>query len=200
MKPLQITLFLIANVIFLTQAGRHVHQFIFGTRPSAMDEFALEQNNARGERSFEALVAEYRLVNGEILAGQKGKNRSESADFRALHQELFEKRDAIRNEINERERRLRELRDLWLFSGFAIALILVGTVLYRRGIAWPGFSILVTGFGILEYWSSPTFFGGASEEFHALLTGKIVLTLASLALLYGFWRMRDQTGDSGEDS
>jgi hypothetical protein len=32
MKPLQITLFLIANLIFITQAGRDVHQVFLGAQ------------------------------------------------------------------------------------------------------------------------------------------------------------------------
>jgi hypothetical protein len=192
MKPLQITLFVIANVIFITQAGRHVHQMFFGIRPSALDEFVPERKSAQGEQSFETLVAEYRTVHVEILAKQKGKNHSELSDFRAQNQELIQKRDAVKNEIEERERRTKELRDLWLFSCFAIFLIVGGTVLYKAGAVWPGFSIVLTGFGVLEYWSSPTFFGGALAEFHALLLGKIFLTLVSLIFLYAFWLLKDR--------
>ena len=75
MKPLQITLFVIANVIFITQAGRHIHQMFFGIRPSALDEFVPERKSAQAEQSFAALVAEFRTVHAEIFAKQKGNRQ-----------------------------------------------------------------------------------------------------------------------------
>jgi hypothetical protein len=67
-------------------------------------------------------------------------------------------------------------------------LILAGTVLYRRAVIWPGFAILVTGFCVLEYWASPSFFGGgAVAEYHQLLFAKTILTFLAVGALYLFW-------------
>ena len=191
MKPLQITLFILANVIFITQAGRHVHQLLFGVRASVLDEFSPEKEKARAKKHIDALVADYRIVHEEISTIEKGRNHSEVTDIRQTRHDLYERKEALASEIGEREHRNREIRDLWIFSALGSFLICVGAVLYRSNIVWPGFSILVTGFGILEYWTSPTFFGGAAAEFQSLLVAKALLTVLSLLLLYVFWLIRE---------
>jgi hypothetical protein len=200
MKPLLITLFLIANTIFITQSGRHVHQLFFGAQPSVLDQFDSKKQQARSEKQMEVLVADYRSTIEVIRALEKGKTRREVGDIRQEMTELYDKRDALQTEISERERNSRELRDLWHFSGYAIALILVGTMLYRRSVVWPGLALLVSGFAILEYWSSPAFFGGAVAEFHLLLVGKTVVTLLALVLVYLFWILATPFGKKRSSS
>ena len=193
MKALQITLFLIANVIFLSQAGRNVHHLIFGAQPSVLDQFEPEKEKARSETEFQVLLKDYKQVSEEVEALEKGKKHDAVMDIRQEHSDLYEKKNALRSEIAEREEKSREMRDLWLYSGYGLCLIALGSVLYRRGIAWPGFSVLVAGFCILEYWASPSFFGGgAVAEYHQLLLSKTVLTFVALAALYVFWGMRGQ--------
>jgi hypothetical protein len=196
MKSLQITLFLIANVIFITQAGRDIHLLWFGAESSVLDSFSPEKEKARAEKQVSALLAEYRSVDEEVRALEKGKKSSEVSDSRQEHRGIYERKEAIASEINEREKRVRELRDLWIFSGFAAVLIVAGMALYRSSAVWPGFSILVTGFCILEYWSSPTLFGGAVAEFHSLLVSKTILTVSALTLLYIFWYIKKEPNES----
>lgn len=189
MKPLQITLFIIANVIFITQSGRDVHQLVWGSEPSILDQFNPEMTKARSEKKTELLVDEYRNVNEQIRALEKGKGWKEVQDIRQEHEELYQKQAALHSEISERETKKREFRDVWIFTAFGAALIVLGTVLYHLRIIWPGLSIVIAGFTIFEYWASPSFFGGAGAEFHALLVSKTVLTLVALASLYVVWRV-----------
>jgi hypothetical protein len=189
MKPLQITLFLIANVIFITQSGRDVHQLIWGSEPSILDQFDPEKTKARSEKKTEVLVDEYRSVNEEIRALEKSKGWKEVQDIRQQHEDLYQKKDALRSEISERETKKREFRDVWMFTAFGAVLIVLGTVLYRSRAVWPGLSIVIAGFTVFEYWASPSFFGGAGVEFHALLVSKTVLTMIALVALYIVWRL-----------
>ena len=192
MKTLQITLFLIANVIFITQSGRHLHQLAFGAETSVLDRFDAEKSKARSEKQVQVLLDDYAATQDEIRSLEKGRKNSEVSDIRQEHSELYEKSDALKSEISDREHKARELRDLWIFSGFGIFLILLGSLIYKRRAMWPGFAVLVTGFCILEYWSSPTYFGGgAYAEFHQLLVSKTILTLSALAALYLFWKHKE---------
>lgn len=192
MKTLQITLFLIANVIFITQSGRHLHQLVFGAEPSVLDRFDTEKAKARSEKQMQVLVDDYAATLGEIRTLEKGRKNPEVSDIRQVHFELYERSDALKSEISDREHKARELRDLWIFSVFGIMLILLGSFVYKRHAMWPGFAVLVTGFCVLEYWSSPTYFGGgAYAEFHQLLVSKTILTLAALVALYLFWRNKE---------
>jgi hypothetical protein len=189
MKPLQITLFIIANVIFITQSGRDVHQLVWGSEPSILDQFDPEMTKARSEKKTEVLVDEYRNVNEQVRALEKGKGWKEVQDIRQEHEELYQKKEALHSEISERETKKREFRDVWIFTALGAALIVLGTVLYHLRIIWPGLSIVIAGFTIFEYWASPSFFGGAGAEFHALLVSKTVLTLVALVSLYVVWRI-----------
>jgi hypothetical protein len=189
MKPLLITLFIIANIIFITQSGRDVHQLIWGSEPSILDQFDTEMVKARCEKDTKVLVKEYRTVNEEIRALEKDKGWKDVQDIQQKHNNLYEKRKATQSEIWERERRERELRDLWVFTAFGAVLIILGTVLYLSRAVWPGLSTVITGFGVFEYWASPTFFGGAGIEFHTLLVSKTVLTMIALVALYVVWRL-----------
>lgn len=201
MKTLQITLFLIANVIFISQAGRNIHHLIFAAQPSVLDRFEPEMEKARSEKDIQVLLADYKAVSDEIHALEKGKRQSEVMDIRQEHSDLYESQTALRSEISQREQKSREMRDVWIFSGYGLLLIVAGSFVYRRGVVWPGFAILVTGFSVLEYWASPTFFGGgAVTEFHQLLLSKTVLTVSALVALYAFWLCRGGPNQIGAAS
>jgi hypothetical protein len=192
MKALQITLFLIANVIFLSQAGRNVHHLIFGAELSVLDKFEPEKEKARSEAQLDTLLAEYQSVSEKVKALQKEKKESNASEFSDENSKLFEKKLALQSEITQREEKARELRDLWIYSGYGFALIVLGAFLYRCAIVWPGFAILVSGFAIIEYWASPSFFGGgAISEYHQLLVSKTVLTFVALIALYVFWWLKE---------
>jgi hypothetical protein len=197
MKPLQITLFLIANVIFISQAGRNIHHLVFAAQPSVLAKFEPEKEKARSEAQLLVLLADYKAVSEEVQALEKGKKHTEVMDLRQQHSDLYEKKEALRSEISQREEKSREMRDLWIYSGYGLFLIVAGGVLYRRRVFWPGFAILVTGFCVLEYWASPSFFGGgAVAEYHQLLLSKTILTFLALIALYVFWRMRGEPNKS----
>jgi len=189
MKPLQITLFIIANIIFITQGGRDVHQLVWGSEPSVLDQFSPEKIKAQSEKKTEVLVDEFRNVNEQILALEKGKGLQEVQNISQEHQDLYQKRDALRSEISERESKAREFRDVWIFTAYGVALIILGTVLYRSRAMWPGLSVVIAGFAVFEYWVSPSFFSGADAEFHALLVSKTLLTVIALVALYIVWRL-----------
>jgi hypothetical protein len=187
MKPLQITLFIIANVIFITQSGRDVHQLLWGSEPSILDQFDSEKTKARSEKKTEVLVDDFRNVSEQVRALEKGKGWKEVQDIRQEHEELYQKKEALHSEISERETKKREFRDVWIFTAFGAALIALGAVFYHLRIIWPGLSIVIAGFAVFEYWASPSFFSGAGAEFHALLVSKTVLTLVALVSLYVAW-------------
>jgi hypothetical protein len=191
MKPLQIALFVILNVIFITQSGRDIHQLIWGAEASILDQFEPETTKARSEKNIESLVDEYRKVFEHTHALEDGKRSKEVADIRQKQTELYATKAALHAEITERETKKKEFRDLWIFTSFGAVLVVVGGILYRSRIVWPGLSVLVAGFVIFEYWASPAFFSGADDEFRALLVSKTLLTIVALVALYVLWRGRE---------
>lgn len=191
MKTLQITLFIIANVIFISQAARHSHQLAFGSEGSVLDQFNPERQQAKAEGSLSALLEDYKTVTNQINALEKGRSFEEMRDIQQQNDELYRKKSALHSEILERERKSREIRDTWLFSGLGLLLIMGGSLLFSRA-TWPGFAFVITGFCILEYWASPSFFGGgALSEFHQLLVSKTILTATALVTPHVLWKFRN---------
>ena len=187
MKALQITLFIIANIIFITEGGRDVHELIWGSETSVLDQFSPDKIKAMSLKTDE-LLKEYQSLNEQIRTIEKQKGLRDAQDSQE-NQELYQKRDVFRSEISERESKAHEFRDTWIFTAYGFALIVLGIVLYRRGVVWSGFSIVIAGFAIFEYWVCPSFFGGATAEFHALLVSKTILTVVALVCLYVVWRI-----------
>lgn len=184
MKALRLTLFILGNVLFLSQLGRDVHHLIWGGETSVFDEFNPAQKKARSEQSFDALLAEYRKVRSETDAIEKSKSQEEIEQARRDHKELFEALYELRSEISERENKSRELRDTWAYSSYGLLLILIGFILFCRSWRWAGVALSISGFVILEYWASPPIFGGAMVEFRSLLWSKTILTVMALGLVY----------------
>lgn len=197
MRGLQITLFILGNVLFLGQLGRDVHHLIWGVETSILDQFNPAQTSARAEQNFDSLVQEYHKSDVEMSALEKGLSDAEVEKIRRDHKELYEMHSETYAEIRERERKSRELRDLWAYSGYGLCLILAGMQAHRRQ-PWAGMALAISGFSILEYWASPPFFSGAYNEFRALLWSKTVLTALAVALLYFIAHVMERRRKDGE--
>ena len=184
MKALQVTLFIIANILFLGQFGRDLHHLVWGIETSVFDQFTPARTDARSEQSLQALLEDYRKANGEIEALEKGKSDDEIQQLRRDNKALYLKSSETHSEIAERERMSNELRDLWVYSGYGLFLIILGGITFSMGWTWVGMSLAISGFTILEYWACPPIFGGAYNEFRALLWSKTALTALAIVLVY----------------
>lgn len=184
MKGLQITLFIIGNVLFFGQLGIDLHRLVWGVETSIFDEFDPIQSEVRSELGSEVLLADYRKIRTETEALEKSKSEAELEQIKKEHKDLYSRLYETRRELSERENRGRELRDTWAYSGYGILLILIGFLSFHRGQQWTGMALAITGFTVLEYWASPPIFAGAAVEFRELLWSKTALTIIALGLLY----------------
>lgn len=184
MKTLQITLFIIGNVLFLGQLGIDMHRLVWGTEKSVFDEFNPTRSKVRKELDFETLLADYRKMRAETEALEKSKSEDEVKQMKTEHKDLYDRFYETSSELSQRENKGRELRDTWSYSGYGILLILIGFFSFHRGKQWAGIALAISGFTILEYWASPPIFAGATVEFRELLWSKTVLTIIAIGLLY----------------
>jgi hypothetical protein len=194
MKPLQIISVVILSLVLLTQIARHGYQLIFGTERSVIEQFAPDyetHRKARQAKDMSILLDEYKTASSGVAELERGKDPAEKYKLRARNEDLYNNYDALRTEITQRESRSREIRRLLIFSAIGVVFITIGTLVYKRGAIWPGFGLIAAGFCELEYWSSPSFFGGgALSEYTMLLWTKLILSMISLALLYTLWALR----------
>lgn len=193
MKKFQTTFFVILASALCIQAIRHVHLYFYGAEESVVeqfDEFYGMKHDIELEGSTDDLLAEYETTQ-EKLSELAGSGQTGTPyELRARDPELYERHDKLRMELTQREMQTRQLRDAWQFSIAAYVLILIGALLYMRGHAWVGMSLVLPGMLELVYWSSPSFtLGGAVREYELLLMNKIVLTTIALAALYALWAL-----------
>lgn len=140
------------------------------------------------EASTEELLAEYEASQEDISQLRDAFPTKEQFELQAENKELFARNQALRNELQQRETRERQLRNVWQFSVAGYLLIGLGCLLYARGYEWTGMSLVIPGFLEIVWWSAPAFtLGGAAREYEVLLVNKIILTVIAFALLYTLW-------------
>lgn len=194
MKTLHIISVIILSVVLLVQIARHGYQLVFGMERSVIEQYAGDyeaQQKARKTKDMSALIEEYRVVSTKTRELEREKTHSEIRDMRSQNKELYNGYNALQSEIRERESKSRQIRDILVFSTFGIIFIAIGVLIYKKGVVWPGFGLIIAGFCELEYWASPSFFrGGALGEYTMLLWVKLILSVISLSLLYALWSLR----------
>jgi len=195
MKRLITCLFVIATLILSTQLVRHFHLLAFGDEGSMLDTYEAysgDENQIEAEYSTELLLEEYGELKPQLNEMLKGKDWSGEQEVRSEHPDLFARCDLLERELRQREQRMNDLRDLWLFSGAGMLLIVAGILIVRRGEPWVAVSLMVAGFCELLWWSKPDFFtGGAFREYGFLLQSKIVISLIAVVSLLGLWKLRN---------
>lgn len=193
MRPLQITLMIVAAATFLLQTVRHVHLMLYGEEQQATARYSPGYENkerVQSEKSFAVLLDEYAVAQKAIADLEKGKDQEARQRLHDEQSDLYQRRNALEVEIDARERRGREIRDIWIFSGAGLVLIAIGGAAYLRGAQWSGMTLVIPGFLELLWWSSPSFgMGGALQEYQLLLWNKIALSVIGLGLLYLGWRL-----------
>ncbi len=145
------------------------------------------------------LVAQYDAAKKQTEALDEERKRTEENltkderdvvrdRFREEHEEEYERESDLKAAIRDWEEKSEKIRELRIFWLFGVGLFAVGAVLYGGGIGWLGLAFLITGAVEMIWWTSPTFtFIGNNIEFDRLLVNKLILTLATLALLVAAW-------------
>lgn len=152
-----------------------------------------DRERVQSEQSSAALLEEYSKIQEEIADLEKGQDHEARSRLRDEKRELYQRRDRLELEIEAREKRSREIRDIWMFCGAGLAMIIIGGVFYLRGGKWIGMTLVVPGFLELLWWSSPSFgLGGALREYRFLLWNKIALSAIGLVLLCLAWHLAER--------
>jgi uncharacterized membrane protein len=196
MKGLQITLLILFSCVLSTQAIRHVHVYTIGYEESMLapvETFYNVTEEVRMEESTDELLAEYETIKKELEQLREADPAADQFTFRQENAELLARSEALASELRQREQIEREIRDIWIFSGAGMMLIVFGCVLYYRGSVWPGMALVTPGFLELTWWSAPSFtMGGAVSEYDTLLLNKIVWTIVAFVLLYTLWWLAEK--------
>tara|TARA_B110000037_G_C17008924_1_gene460410 strand:+ start:11 stop:622 length:612 start_codon:yes stop_codon:yes gene_type:complete len=188
MKTLQITLFILASLSFATQALRHVHLYFYGNEASVLEqyqEFSEQKDRIEQDASIDSLISEYKISNDRVIELESGLDWEGVREIQNENEELYSRIQMLESEIEQREGRSRDVRDILIFSFAGFVLIIAGAVFYRTGREWKGMSLIIPGFVELVWWTKPDFFGGgAFREYGTLLIVKILISSLALVVLY----------------
>lgn len=201
MKALKTTLFVLAVFTLATQALRHVYVRYLEPRTSVLDAYEQTETtkSIQEATSLNELVAHYDAAKKRVDALDEERKRAEENltkderdvvrdRFREDHEKEYERESDLKGAIRDWESKSEKIRELRLFWLFGLGLFAIGAVLYGSKSSWLGLSFLITGAVEMVWWTSPTFtFAGNPIEFDRLLINKLVLTLATLALLVAAW-------------
>ena len=196
MKPLRITLFVIAFVLLASQTFRHAYVRWIETRTSVLDKYDSETGekigSARSLSDLEAAYdAAYKEKKKEEEAAKKEQDENPDSDWRLRNSRVDaeSKEMELRQAIQEWESQTKEIRELHHFWTIGLVALVVGLVVYSRVERWTGFALVILAFCEMVWATCPGFrnLAGAQPEFDRLLLHKFVFSLLSFVLLIATW-------------
>ena len=190
MKALQTTLFLIGFVILGTQTVRHIYVKWIEPRSSVLDAYREPVDTAiETAVTLEQLVALYDSAHKAVLEFERDSANRAIPPFERRQGEPYTTREQLRQEIEAREGRTKNLFELRFFWTLGFISVVLGVLGRLKANAWLGMAAIIAGFSEMIYWTSPLHRYHGGPEFERLLTEKLLLSLVAWSLLVGLWLM-----------
>ena len=193
MRPLQITLALIALVILTTQTFRHAYVRWLEPRTSVLDRCAEKvEQDITAAKSLDALVSLYEEAHRKVKEAEKEDAKVPKADREELYERLarepYKSEATVKGAIQTWEQHGKEIYELRFFWTCGLVSILSGIGCYKYFSRWIGIAGIAAGFSEMIYWTAPSFrVFGSEVEFDRLLTQKLIFSVVSWILLLGLW-------------
>jgi hypothetical protein len=189
MRSLQATLFVLVMLVLSTQSFRHVYVKWIQPSGSVLDEFRERvDDDIAATQSLDELKAMYAKARAGRKDFEKDKPLREVDLAKRTNQEVYRSEEELRAVILRVEEQERDLTRLWFFWLCGLLSVVLGLLAYARVNPWVGMVGLITGFVEMAVWTSPLWrSSGPQGSFDRLLTLKLVLSFASMALLLALW-------------
>lgn len=189
MRSLQTTLFVLVMIVLATQSFRHVYVKWIEPTGSVLDEFRdpVEKDIA-ASHDLEELKAMYAKARAAKKAYEQGKSLEEVDLARRTDRDTYREENELRDAIERVEGQNRSVFQLWFYWFCGLFSVTLGLAAYARVNPWVGMVGMITGFSEMAFWTSPLWRShGPQAGFERLLTWKLVLSFASMALLLAVW-------------
>jgi hypothetical protein len=196
MRTLKVVVFLLTFLCLSAQLIRHAYIRWVQEQESVLDKYALdvhqEIRNATSLQGLEKLyAAAVKKAREEAAKAPKPKPQPDENPCGysvpldpADHSEEVQ---ALRSAIQDWEQKSNQVRELRFYWACGLLAVALAALCHRRGWPWAAMALLLLGFSEMEWWTSPSFLGGAQQEFTRLLDNKILCTVLSLAVLFWSW-------------
>ena len=205
MKILRIIVFVLAMLVLLTQAARHVYVQYLEPRTSVLDKF--EKTEAKkiiqSAMAISDLLVKYEparkrvdQLDEKMKQELPEKTRDEyymlEQKWKEDHKEEYELEEELKVAIQDWEERSKEILELRVFWLFGFLFFLAGIFMIKKGLDWFGVAFIVPGIVEMIWWTSPSFrFAGSPLEFDRLLNNKLAFTVVTLIILIVAWYLSE---------
>jgi hypothetical protein len=195
MRPLQITLFVLAFIVVGTQSFRHIYVKFFQPRTSVLDPFRdpTESGIAEAE-DLDDLLVMYQEAR-EAVAEYEGNPANPPVSVRERRElEPYSSEFRLEMEIQRREAQAHGIFKMRFYWAFGLVGVLLGILCHVRFNRWLGMAAVIAGFSEMAFWTSPLVrLPGAGTEFERLLNNRLVLSVVTWVLLLALWLLLDRS-------
>jgi hypothetical protein len=183
-KTFERILFLIAFLFIDVYTTRHIYQRWLAPSTSALDQFKTETEAAITSASeLKELLTKYRPAREAVRQLERQNAGKPPDQWRFDDQEPFKSEASLRTAIEEWEARQREISEMRIYWVFGFIAGTVGLLVHQRSSKWLGLALIVTGFAEMTWWCSPTWFSSTTAETERLLNNKLILSIATFAIM-----------------
>lgn len=191
MRGLQITIFIAAIIVLISQTTHFVYVKYFYDTASALDDFA--EKNIKEAESLEDLVANYESTMAKIMEYEKGKSDEYLSKIRMRQIEPYKTKLKLERAIMDWESKKESVKKLLVQWCIGMVVLDIGCLLYIKGNLWLGMGLILSGLGEMIWWSSPSLsLEGAVSSFETVLNYKLVLSIISLILVVVIWSVNER--------
>ena len=196
MRRLKLIIFILAFLCLSAQLIRHVYVRWVEDQNSVLHKYEQSvQQEIRSATSLQALEKRYaaEVKKAREEAAKAPKTRTVTAENSRGTTEAQDPADqsmevlALRNAIQDWEQKSNQIRELRFYWACGLLAVALAALCHWRGFQWAAMPLLILGFLEMEWWTSPSFLGGAQQEFTRLLDNKILFTALSLVVLFACW-------------
>jgi len=199
MEALKKTLFIIAVTSVIAYTIRHVYLKWVEPQTSILDKYDRPIiNELKNATSLEQLAKLFDEVHLKVLASDSVDSLKVKPEYQKYNIEPYKTESEIREAINSWESKSKEIFELRFYWAIGFVLNIIGYLLYRNVSPWLGITFLITGFGEMVYWTSPSLFG-SGLEYEKLLSNKLTLSILTLLFLIAAGFLTDTLKSSSKD-
>ncbi len=183
---------LLAILMIGSQTLRHAYVLWVERTESVLDKFEPTQQKIAATQTIDELLKLYEPVQKVVKDEDaiRKANKSEERSYREYEEEPYKSERELKQAIQEREERAKQLTRLHFFWWSGLVVLILGVIATVRHRPWLGVCAFVLGFLEMIWFTCPSYRTlGFPIEVKQLLTFKLIYSASSLALLLAGWRL-----------
>ncbi len=183
---------LLAILMIGSQTLRHAYVLWVERTESVLDKFEPTQQKIAATQTIDELLNLYEPAQQQVKVADEIRkaNKGEERSYREYDEEPYKSERELKQAIEEREERAKQLTRLHFFWWSGLVALVLGVIATVRHRPWLGVCAFVLGFLEMIWFTCPSYRTlGFPIEVKQLLTFKLIYSASSLALLLAGWKL-----------